>query len=571
MKYSKKNACSLFVRADAGGFTGTGHVMRMLALAQAYQRRGGKVTFICAQLPDTLEERLVQEGCEVIRIAAKSGSQEDARATLAVVQGAGSSSQPSTSSASLREGTRPRGQGAGVGSEEQNPPSSIHHSPLPLDKDSTTPNTWLVVDGYHFGFDYQKAIKASGLSLLCTDDFGYSERWCCDAILNQNLDAEKSFIYDNEIADSQALLGASFCLFREEFLEEKEISSEWGAIHRLLITLGGSDPENATEATLRLLTQACERPLEIRVLAGADNPHIESLRTFTSQHSIEVIQNARNMPEQYAWADGIISAGGSTCWEWLYLGLPGAIVTIADNQLPIVHALTEERKAALPLGWFNSDEFKDKNTQLSAWADDPGSVCCRDQAQSLIDGNGADRVITSLLLDRLFFRRACIADVNKTWEWANDSLSRKMSFTQNEIEFQEHLTWWTKQLANCCSWIRIIEDGDHFEPCGIVRFELFKTEGYAVISINIDPNARGKGYGLSAISEGTKLYGLCSSVSKIHAYIRPKNLASLKAFEKAGYHIAGTEQIKSQDAICMIFDCLDTPQTPVTSEEKRYE
>jgi len=143
---------------------------------------------------------------------------------------------------------------------------------------------------------------------------------------------------------------------------------------------------------LKLLDQSATFPLEIRVLAGADNPHIQRLRSFKSHHYIQVVQNATNMPEQYAWADGIISAGGSTCWEWLYLGLPGAIVTIADNQLPIVQALTEQRQAALPLGWFNDFNTNVPCAELESWLKDPSSIVDSNVAYGLIDGLGAERV-----------------------------------------------------------------------------------------------------------------------------------------------------------------------------------
>ena len=147
---------------------------------------------------------------------------------------------------------------------------------------------------------------------MCTDDHAYSNRWYCDAILNQNLDAELRASYQNDFPESKVLSGVSYCLFREELLQSQALKSEWVMIQSLLVTLGGSDPENATKAVLCLLNQACMRSLHIRVLVGADNAHIEELRSFDEgHHQVEIVQNATNMAEQYAWADGIISAGGA--------------------------------------------------------------------------------------------------------------------------------------------------------------------------------------------------------------------------------------------------------------------
>jgi len=338
----------LLIRADAGGITGTGHVMRMIALAQGYIRRGGSVSMASVSCPEKLVERLRSHGITHHTIkAAQPGDSDDAQLTTELAKELGVQ--------------------------------------------------WLVVDGYHFDYAYQRHVKSSGLSLLCVDDHGYSDRWCCDAILNQNLDADLRVSYKNDLPDAKVLAGASFCLLREEFLSSQTTKRTWGRIESLLVTLGGSDSKNATEATLQLLNQSCKRPLKVRVLAGVDNPHIERLRSFESQHQIEVVQNATNMPVQYAWADGIISAGGSTCWEWLHLRLPGAIVTIADNQLPIVRALTEVRNIAVSLGCFRGFNNDIKGRLLLRWLESPGSTVDRAEAESVVDALGAFRVINNII------------------------------------------------------------------------------------------------------------------------------------------------------------------------------
>ncbi len=568
---SQKKTKMLFIRADAGGFTGTGHVMRMIALAQAWRRRGRRiraslsasqdtvadgeeseasVVFICARLPEALEQRLRDEGFEVVRIDAEPGSPEDARATLKVVQESGDRSQPSTSSASLREGTGAGGQGAGGRpqvsslsfhpSASQTPISSEAYIPYSSDSAAAPPSQpWLVTDGYHFDYAYQKAIKASGISLLCTDDHGYSDKWCCDAILNQNLDAEKHLDYNNDVVSYKRLLGSSFCLFREEFLQQKEAPKEWRTIQRLLITLGGSDPENATSATLRLLNQSCERALEIRVLAGADNPHVDSLRKFNSQHSVEVVQNASNMPEQYAWADGIISAGGSTCWEWLYLGLPGAIVTIADNQLPIVKALTEDRSAALPLGWFNRAGFDAYNTKLAQWLEGPSDVCDAQVALGIIDGGGVQRVSGALTNVRVQVREARLSDCDLYLVWANDPAVRENSFTPDLIEKTSHEKWFSSRIVNADTYLLVVYN-EKEQDVGQVRFEYDPAKQGWVIDFSIDSRFRGHGYGRVAMQEA--LYWLRQkrgSSQTVLAEVLDLNPASKRVFEVIGFKKIG--------------------------------
>ena len=502
---------NLFIRADAGGSIGTGHVMRMLALAQAYQRRGGFVSFICARLSETLEHRLTGENCGVIRISAKIGSVEDSWETLKIVQRAVENTQ-------------------GLEPAEQ----------------------WLVVDGYKFDFAYQKRIKETGISLLCVDDFNYSRQWYCDAILNQNLDAEKDFDYSNDISSYHHLLGSSYCLLRDEFLEVEKQLKKWGRIQRLLITLGGSDPDNATADTLSLLNRSVTRPLEIRVLAGADNVHASKLRAYQSHHKIEVIQNATNMPGQYEWADGIISAGGSTCWEWIYWGLPGAIVTIADNQIPIVKALTLDRNRALALGR-PVDFTSTGNLKLVQWLDEPEKVCEVEVEGKLIDGFGADRLAAYLSNEDFHFRSIAVEDYDSTWVWANDPVTRSMSFSQESIAYSDHINWMQRKINDKGVWLRVAERIRTNEVLGIIRFEVNSDSDNAVISINLSPDFRGKGYGTMMIREASHLYCRETGAKKIMAFAKKENTASCRAFLKAGYSIRGDSDPMEDETVEMLY------------------
>lgn len=542
---SAVSAQSLFIRADAGGAAGTGHVMRMLALAQGWVNTGGwqetgersqaagnasSVVFICACLPEGLEKRLQDEGFEVVRIDTEPGSEADVRATLAVVRG-----QVSGDSCQEPEDS---GQEAG-GRKQTHIPSPNKH--------------WLVTDGYHFDYTYQKAIKAAGVSLLCVDDHGYAERWCCDAILNQNLDAETTFRYDNDVPDAKYLLGSSYCLLRREFWRAPHERKPWQRIERLLVTLGGSDPANATGATLQLLDSACERPLTLRVLAGVDNPHLAQLQALESHHAIEVLTKVTDMPAQYAWADGIISAGGSTCWEWLHAGLPGAIVTIAANQLPIVQALTETRRAALPLGWYQEFAPDVQGPSLVAWLDAPETLVEQASAQAIIDGSGAARVLAALGEAPFFLRPASTADCKCVWGWMNDQTVRQMSFHSDLIPWETHYEWWHAKLSDARTYLQIAENGQ-LGAFGVIRFEGRGVDGEAVISVALSPKARGKGLGTQVIYQATLQFLNTSDFRKVFAYTKKENQASISAFQKAGYSLPEPAEIGTAQAYVLTFD-----------------
>src|SRR5208337_2108122 len=72
----------LLVRADATVTSGSGHVMRCLALAQAWQHAGGDVIFAIAQSTVAIEERLRSEPVRIAAIQGVPGSAEDMQQTI---------------------------------------------------------------------------------------------------------------------------------------------------------------------------------------------------------------------------------------------------------------------------------------------------------------------------------------------------------------------------------------------------------------------------------------------------------------------------------------------------------
>jgi len=73
---------TLLIRADASTEIGNGHVMRCLALAQAWQHAGGHPTFVTATESPIIEARLRSEGMRILHLQGHPGSRDDARFTV---------------------------------------------------------------------------------------------------------------------------------------------------------------------------------------------------------------------------------------------------------------------------------------------------------------------------------------------------------------------------------------------------------------------------------------------------------------------------------------------------------
>src|SRR5262245_49913761 len=178
----------LLIRADASPEIGTGHVMRCLALAQAWHERGGEAILVTARSIDSLKPRLDEEGLPVRRLDDESGSLGDARATARLAREIGAD--------------------------------------------------WAVLDGYHFTAEYQRVLKAAAVRVLVIDDYGHAEHYWADAILNQNLHARES-LYPSRKSDIRLLLGPRYTLLRREFWKWRG----WKRTHpreatKVLVTFG---------------------------------------------------------------------------------------------------------------------------------------------------------------------------------------------------------------------------------------------------------------------------------------------------------------------------------------------
>jgi UDP-2,4-diacetamido-2,4,6-trideoxy-beta-L-altropyranose hydrolase len=402
---------------------------------------------------------------------------------------------------------------------------------------------WIVADGYQFGFEYHRLIKDTGQRLLVIDDYGHDSRYCADLVLNQNIHAAPD-LYEDKEPNTTLLLGTRYALIRREFLAWQTYLREIPPkAYRILISLGGGDPENVTQKVLRALNQVYLKPLEATVIVGGANPHVKelSIEIKKIQHSVLLLKDVSNMPELMARADVAITAGGSTCWETAFMGLPALMIILADNQRPSTEKLAA-LGIAVNLGWHANASAAKIARDLTRLIKDPILRAELSQTgRKLVDGYGAARVLMHLKNLRIRLRPVSPGDASLLWDWTNDPVVRQSSFSQDHIPWEKHLAWFQQKLhdPNCHFFIAL----DHNDrPVGQVRFEISDNE--AEIHLSITKGTRGLKLSSILIDMATEKIYRVTNVSQINAFIKPNNVASIKAFSKAKYNFYNNKELK---------------------------
>jgi spore coat polysaccharide biosynthesis predicted glycosyltransferase SpsG len=248
----------------------------------------------------------------------------------------------------------------------------------------------VVVDSYLAAPRHWQQLRGLGFPLLAVDDEARREL-PVDLVLNQNLAAVD---YDYT-ARTQApvLRGPRYALIRTSIAGARPSAYEHrprteGPL-RVLVVLGGTDSTSGGVAVAeRLLGTGA--PLELRVLT-ADAGVLRAIDDLPVPPGsrIEGLPPLPDVGPLMAWADLAVSAAGSTVWELCCLGVPMALVTVAENQEDnYQHLLANDFAMGLgPLAALR------QSTGSIAWMFDRTRLNeVGGRAWKAVDGRGADRV-----------------------------------------------------------------------------------------------------------------------------------------------------------------------------------
>jgi len=337
---------NLLIRVDADGKIGYGHFMRSLALAQAWTKQGGEVSFLSSKMPEELKDILKIERMTLYNFTGESGSQLDAELTVNLAQ------------------------------------------KLKID--------WVIADGYSFGGGYQKYCKNKKLNLLISDDYGHSDHYYADIVLNRGLHGQER-MYRTREPYTKLLLGHQFVSLRDEFMVwrdwQRKISPRGTNI---LVSFGGADNSRLLTKVVGAIKELAET-FKTKIILGQASK-LKEVKCI----NIDYLINTKNMAALMGWADIGICGGGVTLAEMAFMGLPSISIKTAPNQYS-VQKYASEYGATVFLGTAAEVTVDQITLALRALSRDKLKRQQISKAgRNLIDGYGNERIIKYMLSQRCY-------------------------------------------------------------------------------------------------------------------------------------------------------------------------
>jgi UDP-2,4-diacetamido-2,4,6-trideoxy-beta-L-altropyranose hydrolase len=493
---------TIVFRTDSSLQIGSGHVMRCLTLADELRQRGAEVMFVCRTHPGHLIALIEDKGYNVVRLQVLESEYVSTIDDL-------------THSAWL-----------GV-SWEQDAADTIEAV-------GDTQPEWLIIDSYAIDHRWEKLLRIHVGKIMVIDDLA-DRQHDCDLLLDQNLYQAMEARYNNLVSENCIkLLGPRYALLRPEFAAaRKGLRQRDGVVRRILVFFGGVDATNETEKALHALAGISNRQFEVDVVVGSGYLCKEEIQSFCiANDCFRYHCQVDNMAGLMASADLAIGAGGATTWERCSVGLPSIVTVLADNQLEL--AQTGARQGL----FFYLGKSAIVSTEMildtiKIFASSPENMqSYSTHGLATVDAKGAQRVAGMLCPPQISIRRAGCDDCDSMYDWRNAEETRRYIFDDKPIPLETHRFWFYNSLKNPDRMLLIGEIDN--KPVGVLRYDFSENE--ALISVYLVPGGQGQGVGSQLIRCGTQwIKEQCPNIKTINAEIFKENVASLRAFESAGY------------------------------------
>ncbi|WP_432738061.1 PseG/SpsG family protein [Maridesulfovibrio sp. FT414] len=191
-----------------------------------------------------------------------------------------------------------------------------------------------------------------------------------------------------------------FIPLRREFSQNRSAYTD-RAVPQLLVSMGGSDPNNLTLLVLKTL-KSVNYDWTAKVIAGPMFNDLDKITNLTLEleGKVQLLSNVGNMAELMCDSDLAVASFGMTAYELAACGIPQLLLCISEDHARSASAL-HQAGAAISLGKFNRVSPDEISKVLGRAINDRElRRKMSDRAAKLNIGNGASN-IGAIILERM--------------------------------------------------------------------------------------------------------------------------------------------------------------------------
>lgn len=395
----------------------------------------------------------------------------------------------------------------------------------------------LHVDSYLLGLDE----IPRGAYIISAAQDGVHGRREADLAIDGNLGASERPV--GAPFSTHYLLDLDAVAIRDQVRQRRTTPEFDDGERRVLVVLGGTDPTYATSPIVSGLNEI-SIPLRVSVVAPTRRRADLERLAAESPHQVELFEFVEDLPALAQDQHLVVSAAGSSVWDFACMGMPTAIVCVAENQVQVYRSAVEAG-ISIGLGSYpGSGDLGEAVRRLGDVLTDPDHLLALSaQGLKAVDGLGTWRIVgaweqlvytnsaTHRMTPSLSARPALFADSPMLFAWRNDPDTRALSRSSDKVSWEEHSRWLSTSLERTSRQLFIIEAAG--SAVGTVRFDHLRAHDWEV-SITIDPSWRGRGLAVPMLEVAERALQATGN-ARLLATIHQENLASRRAFATVGF------------------------------------
>ena len=184
---------------------------------------------------------------------------------------------------------------------------------------------------------YIKNLKENGYFVLNFEDIGEGSKYA-DLVFDA--------LCEHQVPFKNLYSGHKYYILKDEFYyhDKKEINN----VKEILLTFGGTDPNDLTRKTLNALLKSSYIH-KITIILGLGYKDKKGIKEeFFENSRIEIFENVKNISEYMHRADLIFTSAGRTMYEVASLGIP--CVCLCQNERELTHIFGNAENGFLNLG-----------------------------------------------------------------------------------------------------------------------------------------------------------------------------------------------------------------------------